>query len=98
VLVPAPVLEIARTNQSSGGAESKLIRLQDDRFRAIDSSVAAVEWRVKGVGFSFLQAPLARETKLALPTLWKTRNRLHRPARAATLFEYALQRTRAIAK
>jgi hypothetical protein len=68
VLVPAPVLEIARTNQSSGGAESKLIRLQDDRFRASDSPVAAVEWRVKGVGFSFLQAPLARETKLALPT------------------------------
>jgi hypothetical protein len=30
--------------------------------------MAALEWRVKGVGFSFLQAPLARETRLALPT------------------------------
>ena len=61
---PAPVLEIARTKQSSGNAESKLIH----RSRAIDSPVAAVEWRVKGVGLFFLQGPLALETKLALPT------------------------------
>jgi len=62
------VLKITRTNQSSGSAKSKLIRLQDHRSRASDSTVAALEWRVKGVGLSFLQAPLARETKLALPT------------------------------
>jgi hypothetical protein len=54
VLVHAPVLQITRTNQSSGSAESKLIRLQDHRSRASDSPVAAVELRVKGVGISFL--------------------------------------------
>ena len=45
-----------------------LIRLEDRRSRASDYPVAALEWRVKAVNFSFLPAPLAREPKFALPT------------------------------